>query len=575
MRFTHGLFGLIGILLLTGCGGGTGGSAPAVPKLPSGGQQPQTVSVVINIPKATVSSSKTRPNYISPATQSLTLIVKRGATVALSETANLTPTSSGCASTLASTQCTLTLSLDPGSYTASLSTYDGTNGTGNVLSAGQNVPFTVVAGTNNAIPLTLSGVPASFIVTPQNNVTSGSYAQGFTIAGMQAQTFLVNTLDADGNTIVGAGAPTLAVAMTSGSGWTIANPTATLPNTFAITPATTQNSAATLQITASFSDSTCSLSNAVCTVTFNVKNDLPTLFVAACSTSGCGGGSDAVLVYAPPYTGTPTTITSSIDGPEQLALDGSQDLYVANTSGGTIYAYSLPYGSPFAGIGGAVRGVQVMPNGTMLVTTALAGPSQTIFEYSSIFAATTNILALSPSATNQAVAVLDANGNAWLQESTDALSELLPPQGDGGATTTTVPSTTIEAFVVSPAGNVYVAGTTLVALGAAGSTLTGYTLTSGHAYGVTYDPSGDAIAATTSGVLIVSPSASLLTTITSGVSIATPTQSAGQIIACDDGYDIFVANTGAQTVTIYEPPYTSTAVTIPTGYVPQAVLLGP
>jgi hypothetical protein len=146
---------------------------------------------------------------------------------------------------------------------------------------------------------------------------------------MQAQAFIVNALDADGNTIVGVGAPTLAVAMTSGSGWTIANPTTTLPNTFTITPATTQNSSAALQITASFSDSTCSLAGAVCTATFNVKNDLPTLFVAACNaTNGCGNG-DAVLVYAPPYTGTPTTITSSIDAPAQLALDGSQNLYVA------------------------------------------------------------------------------------------------------------------------------------------------------------------------------------------------------------------------------------------------------
>ena len=55
----------------------------------------------------------------------MTLAITGPTTV--NQTAALTPTSGGCASTLASTQCTLQVALTPGSYTATLSTYDGYN----------------------------------------------------------------------------------------------------------------------------------------------------------------------------------------------------------------------------------------------------------------------------------------------------------------------------------------------------------------------------------------------------------------------------------------------------------------
>ena len=573
MRFSHGP-GILGLLLMTAaCGGGSSGSVP--PVAPAKGTQAQQVQFVINAPKTSLTALKAHPNYLSPSTQSMKLVVTQGATTVLTQNANLTVTSSGCTSTLASTICTLMIALNPGSYDASVTTYDQPGEAGNVLSSGQNVPFTVVAGTNNLVPVALSGVPASFTVTPQNNVTAGSFAHGFTIAGMQAQSFIVNALDADGNVIVGVGAPTLTIAMSSGSGWTIGNPTTTLPNTFTIAPATTQNSSATLQITASYGDTTCSLSGAVCSATFGVKNELPTLFVAACATSGCGTGSDAVLAYAPPYTGTPTTITNDVDGPVQLGLDGSQNLYVANAYGGYVSAYAPPYTSSAYALlstaGGL--GIQVTPGGSLLVTKFLSGPASVI-EFPSIFASSS--IALNTFNLNIAQPALDPRGNIWLQSSPNALTSYAPPSFLPGGDTN-VPPTTIEAFAVSSGGTVYVAGSTLIAVGPAGGTLQSYTLPSGAAYGITYDPSGNAIAGTTSGVLVLTSGASLVKTITSGVSItggpgglAVP-----QCVAVDNGYDIFVANNAAQTVTIYEPPYISTAVTIPTGYTPEGVLLGP
>jgi hypothetical protein len=564
---------LLIVLTVAGCGGGsTGLPAPQ----PTAGITAHTaqVDVVITIPKTSAAPSRVRPHYISPSTQSLTLAVMQGGVPVINETANLTPTSSGCSSTLASTVCTLTLALDPGNYTATITTYDQSLGAGNVLSEGQNIAFTVVAGTNNQIELTLSGVPASYVVSPQNLVTSGSFAHGFTIAGMQAQSFIVAALDADGNYIVGTGAPTYTIAETSGTGWTIANPSTAQPNNFTITPATTQNSSATLQITANFSDTTCSLGSAVCTATFTVKNDLPTLFVAACNaTNGCGNG-DAVLVYAPPYTGTPTTITSSIDGPAQLALDGSQNLYVANLYAGSVGAYAPPYTSaPYATLSTGGLGVQVTPAGAVVLTRFIDGAG--VFEYPSIFSST-SIATLSSYTFNMAQPALDASGNIWLQPIANTLAAYGPPSFNE-VDETSVPATTIEAFAISPAGEIYVAGTTLVAVGPVGGTLQSYTLPSGSAFGITYDPSGNAIAATTSGVVILTSSASLLKTITSGVSIGSGPGGLAcpQCVAVDNGYDIFVANNNAQTVTIYKPPYASVTVSIPTGYTPEAVLLGP
>lgn len=63
--------------------------------------------LTIKVPNASsTQSTERRPQYVSPATQSMTVAISGPTDV--NETANLTPTSSGCASTLASTLCTLT-----------------------------------------------------------------------------------------------------------------------------------------------------------------------------------------------------------------------------------------------------------------------------------------------------------------------------------------------------------------------------------------------------------------------------------------------------------------------------------
>jgi hypothetical protein len=60
---------------------------------------------------------------------------------------------------------------------------------------------------------------------------------------------------------------------------------------------------------------------------------------------------NTVFEYAPPYTGTPVAITNNISGPDGVAFDPSDNLWVTNGSGGNLTEYAPPYtGAPIATI---------------------------------------------------------------------------------------------------------------------------------------------------------------------------------------------------------------------------------
>jgi hypothetical protein len=151
------------------------------------------------------------------------------------QTVNLTSTSNGCVSTLASTQCTLTINVPPGSYDATLTTYDGANATGNVLSAAQSVPFTVAAGAANRLALILGGVPTSARIIADSPTITGDPSTGFTLAGGGSASVTVVGVDADGNFILGVGAPAVTLTSTDTTQYTVSGPTAAAPNRFTVT----------------------------------------------------------------------------------------------------------------------------------------------------------------------------------------------------------------------------------------------------------------------------------------------------------------------------------------------------
>lgn len=354
---------------LSACGGGTTLPAGAL----SRGAEPSKAVVKVKI-KVAIRSNARHAHFISPATKSLTLLVKQGTSTVLNQTANLTPTSTGCTTSLASLNCTLTVSLNAGSYTANVTTFDATGGTGKVLSTAQGVAFKVTSSGSNVIPLTLSGVPKSLLLTHTSGGTYYAVAQ-----------------DADGNLIVGPGMPKLAVVKSSGpSVVTITQPTAAAPNKFTLAlAATVALGTEKIGVNASYPaplTNACKTAGAVCafpsviaatysqiaaigsngnntalgyTLPLTKNNPAP---VFSQTVAGVGpvafdtagnflAGSqtnDELGIFAPPYTGSPVTNGNGVKAPYAFAFDASQHLFVANAMG-TVTEYAKPYtGMPLA-----------------------------------------------------------------------------------------------------------------------------------------------------------------------------------------------------------------------------------
>jgi hypothetical protein len=85
---------------------------------------------------------------------------------------------------------------------------------------------------------------------------------------------------------------------------------------------------------------------------------------AGCDLFVANAALNAVLEFAPPYTGSPiATITRSIINPTAVALDASGDLFVANFNNNTVLEFTPPYTSaPIATISKGVKG----PNGVAI-----------------------------------------------------------------------------------------------------------------------------------------------------------------------------------------------------------------
>jgi streptogramin lyase len=167
------------------------------------------------------------------------------------ETVGLIAGANGCASSLAGTFCTLTvpgLSACPTTgncYTATIATYDGIAGcpsacaipgTAHELSGNQNVPFTIATAQANQLNLTLDGVPASVALVSFDPALGGSGSAGLTLSKCFASTVKVEAVaaDADGNIILGPGAPVPSLSSNDTAHLSVAPPSVSAPNTFAL-----------------------------------------------------------------------------------------------------------------------------------------------------------------------------------------------------------------------------------------------------------------------------------------------------------------------------------------------------
>jgi len=190
-------------LVLSACGGGGGGSSPA-PSTLVGGTVPTsapapggngTLSFSIAIPSSTGPAASSRtPKYVSPSTASVTVTLA-GQTSPL-VTANLGATAPGCTAVAGGVTCSVSVTAPAGSNTFVITTYNGTNGTGQQLSTAR-IAATVTQNATTQVALTLNGVVASTQVIL--GTTTAPVGTPLAIA------VTVNAYDQNGNLIVGSG----------------------------------------------------------------------------------------------------------------------------------------------------------------------------------------------------------------------------------------------------------------------------------------------------------------------------------------------------------------------------------
>ncbi|HEV3142218.1 MAG TPA: hypothetical protein VGY57_16950 [Vicinamibacterales bacterium] len=540
---------------LGACGGHAQSQLPATSHAVSG---TTSASLKIVIPKGGATSSTRRaPRYVSPATQSMTVHVTQhsgGATV-LDETVGLTATSTGCASSLASTICTVQIPLDPGTYDMTIDTYDGYDGThgtatGSRLSSGQTIGFTILAGQANTVSLTLSGIPAAIAVFSNAMGVRGGQTIGFTEYANLAQKFTVAALDADQNLIVGAGAPAFTIAAASGSGFTITNPTTTSPNTFSLAGSGTSGLTESFTATAAYSDGTCSTAGAVCSTTFSVTNVVQTLFVS-------NSNGNTVTVYNGPYA-TPSVTVSGINSPQGIATDGSGNLFVANNSTAYVAIYAPPYtGSP----------VHAGPNGSYTTQSVLIGPGNVLFADGGANAFTVGPpytqtpTTITNSAWAQKQMSLDASGNLFIpDQNNNWVKEYAPPYTASPVATITSGISQPQQTLVDPSGNLFVlnddAQLTEYAPPYTGApTMIGRT--SAQPTVMIMDADANLIVAyadnNTVAVYAKPYTGAPIATLSSGINHPVA-------LAIDYAGDLFVANLGNSTVTEYASSYTGSPV---------------
>lgn len=346
--------------------------------------------IVIRIPPHSHRHEKgSGPRFVSPSTKSIEIAIAPAAgctacTPASTIAADLTPSSPGCSKQSGSTTCTISEVLGAGAYTATIATYDGpvSGGapTGNELSSNQAVPFSIVAGQNNQIAMTLEGRPASVAFALSGAQPANLNGSAMTIDGASTSVSIAAiAMDADGNAIVGPGSPSVSNVTVSGntsyvaksSGSTI---TLTTPARGSRTPASVQVSVTGPNCPSSACNATFSAAMtefiAVTdpgATTFQVYSERTQSWIAgqtglnaenaAFDSKGdlfiADENDNRVLEFAPPYNGAPVvTIASRLAQPISLAFDSKNDLFVANYGGGAVTEYAPPYDALGVTLGG-------------------------------------------------------------------------------------------------------------------------------------------------------------------------------------------------------------------------------
>ena len=398
---------------LAGCGGGGASLPPTASNAQT--QAVTTAQFRILIPPKSA-QARLAPKYVSASTQSVIIALtsvngKAYAGTASSPAAvstSLTPSSPNCTSGPSGLTCTAPATAVAGNDVYSVTTYDGS---ANLLSEG-TATLTVVAGQSNTGSLTLNGVMASITLAfVSDQHVSGSQSAGFSIIGNQPHTFTVVPLDADGNTIVGPGAPTLAV--TSGSSDVVVASTET-SGTY--TAQVQSYSATPVQLVVTPSTGTTVDVNLTTVQEMWVANAGGNNVTAYDASTGAQVGDD--------------TITAGVDAPFMIATGPNGDLWISNYSGNQIEEVVPSTNVAVVSISGANSeidepfGIAFDSSGNLYLSNSGAGGMER-FDASS-FAGMTGAQDITPSlnspgdASDPVQDAVDSSGNLWVADDGDA-----------------------------------------------------------------------------------------------------------------------------------------------------------
>lgn len=285
------------------------------------------------------------PRYVSPSTKSTVIAVYNKTHVTLLATvkANLLKGSHGCVAGATALKCTVAVAAPAGNDTFDVVLYDATGGTGKVLSALKYVPYTVIAGKTATLALAYGGYAASIAAIPVTSAgLTGSLPGGFTIVGSAPQKMQFVPKDADGNLILGPGAPQ-AVVINHPADVVVGTPVAASPTTWTLTSSYVSSNPTTAATSSVVVEATPvpRSGGATAKVTVPLKLYQPWIYVM-----NYGASSYAQAVTAYDANGKQKTLTGSWT----LLKKAGYALYVASTSTlfvgesaapGAIYAFDL------------------------------------------------------------------------------------------------------------------------------------------------------------------------------------------------------------------------------------------
>jgi DNA-binding beta-propeller fold protein YncE len=200
----------------------------------------------------------------------------------------------------------------------------------NVLSKAQSVGFAIVKGRANNLAITLGGVPVSVRIVADSSTISGNSFTSFSLPTSQSGQVTALGVDADGNYILGPGAPVVRVATSDATQFTVSGATATEPNLFTITNVSTHPASALL--TATVTPSAVSGASPL-TATVGIISQPPTFYVTNSNNT----------VKAFDEQGAPLTLSGAfpnLNDPSGIAYDPANGFfYVANLGNSTVTAY--------------------------------------------------------------------------------------------------------------------------------------------------------------------------------------------------------------------------------------------